>query len=192
MQVNKIEGSFGSIRRMRLLTEKTLDILDDAFHKLECQVPAPQWVQRNNGGTFRYSEKTVQQAIILKLARMVSGLRTARLLLENGFIQEQAAIQRILGEIAEDILFLVCALTIDELTTLHQRYLDAFYKEEFDDEDDPVTSEQKRAMVPRSKIQAYCPSSNKWDRCLVLLRECFAHHFHVTRRVVDSANDVSR
>ena len=29
-----------------------------------------------------------------------------------------------------------------------------------------------------------CPSSNKWDRCLVLLRECFAHHFHVTRRVV--------
>ena len=37
-----------------------------------------------------------------------------------------------------------------------------------------------------------CPSSNKWDRCLVLLRECFAHHFHVTRRVVDSANDVSR
>ena len=38
----------------------------------------------------------------------------------------------------------------------------------------------------------YCPSSNKWDRCLVLLRECFAHHFHVTRRVVDSANDVSR
>ena len=37
-----------------------------------------------------------------------------------------------------------------------------------------------------------CPSSNKWDRCLVLLRECFAHHFHVRRRVVDSANDVSR
>ena len=40
--------------------------------------------------------------------------------------------------------------------------------------------------------QDVCPSSNKWDRCLVLLRECFAHHFHVTRRVVDSANDVSR
>ena len=37
-----------------------------------------------------------------------------------------------------------------------------------------------------------CPSSNKWDRCLVLLRAYFAHHFHVTQRVVDSANDVSR
>ena len=37
-----------------------------------------------------------------------------------------------------------------------------------------------------------CPSSNKWDRCLVFLRACFAHHFHITRRVVDSANGVSR
>ena len=44
----------------------------------------------------------------------------------------------------------------------------------------------------RGLERAGCPSSNKWDRCLVLLRECFAHHFHVTRRVVDSANDVSR
>ena len=44
----------------------------------------------------------------------------------------------------------------------------------------------------RPALNKVCPSSNKWDRCLVLLRECFAHHFHVTRRVVDSANDVSR
>ncbi len=41
-------------------------------------------------------------------------------------------------------------------------------------------------------LRASCPSSNKWDRCLVLLRAYFAHHFHVTQRVVDSANDVSR
>ena len=41
-------------------------------------------------------------------------------------------------------------------------------------------------------IRDICPSSNKWDRCLVLLRECFAHHFHVTRRVVGSAIDVPR
>ena len=38
----------------------------------------------------------------------------------------------------------------------------------------------------------YCPSSNKWDRSDVRLSECFAHHFHVTRRIVDIANAVSR
>ena len=41
-------------------------------------------------------------------------------------------------------------------------------------------------------VSTSCPSSNKWDRCAVRLSECFAHHFHVMRRVVDSANDVPR
>ena len=39
---------------------------------------------------------------------------------------------------------------------------------------------------------AKCPSSNEWDRYAVKLSECSAHHFHITRRAVDSANDVSR
>jgi hypothetical protein len=37
-----------------------------------------------------------------------------------------------------------------------------------------------------------CPSSNKWNRSDVRLSECFAHHFHVTRRSVDIAIVVSR
>ncbi len=37
-----------------------------------------------------------------------------------------------------------------------------------------------------------CPSSNNWNRSTFRLSECFAHHFHVTRHAVGSANDVSR
>ncbi len=37
-----------------------------------------------------------------------------------------------------------------------------------------------------------CPSSNKWNRRNDYLMESSAHHFHITRRVVGSANDVSR
>jgi hypothetical protein len=37
-----------------------------------------------------------------------------------------------------------------------------------------------------------CPSSNKWNRRSVYLMESFVHHFQFTRRVVGSANDVSR
>ena len=40
-------------------------------------------------------------------------------------------------------------------TELHQRYLDAFYEEEFDKPEDPVASTQKRPMIPRKKIRAY-------------------------------------
>ena len=38
----------------------------------------------------------------------------------------------------------------------------------------------------------HCPSSNKWNRRSDYLVESFVPHYHITRRVVDSANDVSR
>ena len=37
-----------------------------------------------------------------------------------------------------------------------------------------------------------CPSSNKWNRRSVLLKEGFVPHGHVTQRIVDNANDVLR
>ena len=56
---------------------------------------------------FRCVEQSIYQAIILKLARVVSGLHAALLLLEHGHIQEQAMFHRIHDELDEDILFLV-------------------------------------------------------------------------------------
>lgn len=53
---------------------------------------------------FRYEEKTLLQALIQKLARMVSGLHAARLLCDNGFLQEQRALQRMLDEFHEDLV----------------------------------------------------------------------------------------
>lgn len=40
-------------------------------------------------------------------------------------------------------------------TELHQKYLAAFYQEEFDDPTNPIKSTQDRPMVPRKKIRAY-------------------------------------
>ena len=44
------------------------------------------------------------------------------------------------------------------------------------------------ALIPIAE----CPSSNKWNRRSNLLMESFVPHGHVTRRVVDSANDASQ
>ena len=78
----------------------------------------------------------------------------ARLLASTGFVQEQAALHRMLDEFNEDILLLVHGLLF-ELTPLHTEYLAAFYEEEFDKPDDPLASSQKRAMIPRQRIRAY-------------------------------------
>jgi len=129
--------------------------MEKAFRRMERQVPAPRRVPFRDGFVFRYREKSVEQALIQKLARVISGLNAASLLLDQGFVQEQGVLHRTIDELNDDILFLAAALTTDRITDLHERYLRAFYEEEFDNPNDPVASTQKRDMIARAKIRAY-------------------------------------
>lgn len=127
--------------------ERTVNILSQ-------RVPQPVRVPYKDGFVFRHLEKSVHQALVQKSARMVSTLLAARLLMEQGFLQEQASLQRILDEIEEDISFLSFSVIYNDKTPHHQMYLDEFFKEEFDT-DSALTSTQNRAMIPRKKIRAY-------------------------------------
>jgi hypothetical protein len=118
-------------------------------------VPPPQRVPILDSFAFRYAEKSIHQALVQKLARVISGLHAARILLEYGFLQEQSALQRMLDEFHEDITFLAYPVISNEITDLHYKYLEAFYEEEFDKPDDPASSTQKRPMMRREKIRSY-------------------------------------
>jgi len=136
------------------LYDQALNHMERTVHQLASRVPKPQKVPFKNSFVFRHVEKTVHQALVQKLVRLVSGLHAARMLMEAGFVQEQAALQRILDEITEDISFLSLSVILGEVTPLHQTYLDAFFQEEFDP-NDVVVSSSERTMVPRRKIRAY-------------------------------------
>lgn len=120
----------------------------------EARVPPPQRVRYKDSFVFRYSERKIEQAIVEKLARIVSGLHTARVLHQHGFFQEQAALQRMLDEFREDVMFLAFGAITNDVTELHHEYLTTFWEEEFDHED-PLRATQRRPMVPRRKIHAY-------------------------------------
>ena len=139
---------------MDQLYEQALTTMERFVDRLAKRVPPPQLVKHRGAFVFRHIEKLIGQAIVQKLVRMVSTLDAARLLQNHGFVQEQGALQRILDEIQEDILFLVFGVVFDDLTPLHKRYLDAFFEEEFDAVD-AIESSQKRDTVPRKKIRAY-------------------------------------
>lgn len=139
---------------MRSTFLQALDVLDHAFRRLELQVPAPVRQPWKDGFVFRYQERSIEQALIQKLARQISGLHAVDALILHGLSQEQGVIQRTLDEIGEDIHFLVLAVSDDELSPLHQRYLDDFWQEEFD-HPDPFKATQNRGMVPRKKIRAH-------------------------------------
>jgi hypothetical protein len=121
---------------------------------LASRVPAPVLVELHGRPLFRYKEQTIHQAVILKLARLVSNLGAAQLLLDNGFVQEQGALQRMIDEGDEDIEFLTLAIISNDITDLHERYLSAFWEEEFD-KPTAIESTQKRPSIRRSSVNAW-------------------------------------
>jgi hypothetical protein len=136
--------------------EIMLDLMDRTFRDFEKNMPdKPVTVELPFGEAFRYKEKAIYQALIQKLAKAQSTVRAAYCLLKNGYVQEQAILHRIIDELNEDILFLVYAVINDEVTNLHQRYLEAFWEEEIDESGKMLDSKQKRPMIPRKKIRAY-------------------------------------
>lgn len=140
---------------MDQLFDITLRYMGITLHAIEKRVPPPKPIPFKDGFVYRYVEKTIHQALVQKLARVVTGLHAARILLEHGFVQEQSALHRIVDEFQEDISFLAYAVFSDKITELHRQYLSAFYEEEFDKPESPIESTQKRPMVARKKIRAY-------------------------------------
>ena len=134
--------------------DEALAIMERGAHSLSIRVPQPQLILLFGNPVFRYVEKLPRQALVQKLARMVSSLSAAYLLMRKGFVQEQGAMQRILDELNEDITFLSYAIIYGSWSELHDRFLTAFYEEEFDDET-ALKSTQRRPMVNRSSIRAW-------------------------------------
>ena len=129
----------------------TLPEMDRALEDLVRLVPPAQQVKFKNGFVFRHAEKLTQQAIVQKLSRIPSGLRAAQILCDTGYFQEQGALQRIIDEISEDVIFLSLPILFGKEEDAHRNYLNAFFAEEFDPFSGNSISEQ-RPMVPRKKI----------------------------------------
>ena len=140
---------------MNEIYNKVLDAMDEGLSIFMKEVPRPKEVPYKNHFVYCYTEKSIHQAIILKLVRMISGLQATQLLAEHGFVQEQASLQRMLDEITESIEFLSYAAISGDITDLHEEYLKAFY-EEMD-----VESSRNRPMIPRRRLRQYIESMDR-------------------------------
>ena len=136
---------------MNEIYARIFERMEFTVHRLARSVPAPQLVQVRGRKVYRYEEKSPAQAIVQKLARLVSTLRATLLLLDHGFTQEVGMLKRVVDETQQDVFFLV--LGLQDLTPRHEAFLDDFYEEEFD-ADSAFASTQKRGMIPRRKIRA--------------------------------------
>jgi hypothetical protein len=66
--------------------DQTLQNMEECHGALAARVHQPKAVAYGDGYVFRYHERNVHQALVQKLARVISGLHAARLLLAHGFL----------------------------------------------------------------------------------------------------------
>ncbi|MEQ1577589.1 MAG: hypothetical protein ABL894_08050 [Hyphomicrobium sp.] len=111
---------------------KVLEAMAASHIRYVNAVPPPKRVSAPLGFNYRYVEQTYEQAIIQKLARIVTGLQSAHLLLDTGFLQEGATIQRGVDEASEDSDFLCFAKILGNPTANHEAFLRKFWSEETD------------------------------------------------------------
>ncbi len=133
---------------------EALDVLDAQLPRISNCVEPPILTMRNRVLVFRYQDQTVEQALVQKVARTVSGLHAALILLQAGHLQELRAIYRMQDEFADDIVFLGDIIVSGKTTKLHTKFLADFWTEEYDVDGNPFQSSQKRDRVSRDKIQA--------------------------------------
>ena len=136
---------------METLYDCAFACMETTVHGLAGLVPPPRLVKRASGHVYRYEEQSPEQAIVQKLARLVSTLRATRLLLDKGFVQEVGTLKRVLDEILEDVHFIVSGP--EDQNDRHGQFLKYFYEEEFDTET-ARASTQRRGTVSRQKIRA--------------------------------------
>ena len=63
---------------------KVPDAMDEGLLTFMKKVPEPQKEPFKNHFVYRYVEESIHQAIILKLVRLISGLRATQLLAQHG------------------------------------------------------------------------------------------------------------
>lgn len=140
---------------MAQLQHEAIQIMSDAFEKMEAAIAPPVRVPFSNSFLFRYENKGIHEALIQKLARYLSGLNAINSLLAFGYIQETAVLQRTLDEIQEDIFFLATAKTNGTHTDRHRKYLEAFYADAVTARSKGDVKIPKPNLLPRKKIRAH-------------------------------------
>jgi hypothetical protein len=134
---------------------EVLSEMVSAFRRLEQIVGVAEKIPHEKSFVYRFRSKGVREALVQKLARVISGLLSVRVLIEHGFLQEAGVLYRTLDEMHEDIVFLASAEANDAFTDRHAQYLEAFYSESLFDREPGKLRIPRPNSVPRKKIRAH-------------------------------------
>lgn len=129
--------------------------LEGAVRTFETVIGRPIYITEGSGGRFKYPTPSPQVLIVLKGARVVSGLNALAGLLQFGHTDEMGVIIRTVDDFLGEILFIEEAVKTGKPTTDQQRFIDQFFAEDdFSVEEMMATNAKRPPGVPLRSIQA--------------------------------------
>lgn len=147
-----------------------MDEMESMHLMLAASVSPPLLVEKAGRLVFRYPHEGAREALLQKLACVVSGLNASMLLLSHGFVQEAGVQARVLDDLNDDVRLLSKSIIVgdpgspDEDDAVGQgvvkaqavveRFLKSFYADVVADRRDPVKSLlKKRTRVVRKDVR---------------------------------------
>ena len=103
---------------------------------------------------FRHAQQSDLLLCYLKGVKLVSTLNAALVLFRHGYVQEIGALCRMADDFFLEIMFFIKPLGEDSPSKHQHRMFNDFFREEFENPDNPLNSAQDRDNVPRRKIYA--------------------------------------
>lgn len=116
--------------------------------------PKPALIDVSGQKQFRYEKHTVYHVAFLKGVRVVSGLNACLFLLTGGFIQEAMVLFRTLDDYLHEMLFIIENAESKVLDSRQNKFIEDFFREEFQNPNNPLLNETRRKTVPKRKIWA--------------------------------------
>ena len=162
-------------------------LLERAVNLFNKSIPQPLF-ETNMGGRFRYRDPDPIVFLVLKMARVVTGLYAALNLTKSGLFEDAGAICRIILECSHDIDFVMEGLTQDPFPLDKQEFVDSFFNNETRTPEEMLATMSKPATIPRKKVypsvgRLLSPENpDRQQRLAKVLEEAF-FQFILNRRI---------
>lgn len=128
------------------VTRSTIDELDGWLHRLATPVLPARKVQRDGRHRWELRERNAYALMIAKAVRMVSGIRAAMLLIDNGFLPESACLLRIVSDLSLEIVSVAEGELRGQPTKAQQDFVAEFFARRSPAGDSGPKQDKKRYM----------------------------------------------
>jgi hypothetical protein len=115
------------------LTRATMDRLDNWLMELAASLlplkETPVHLEHVSGVVYQFREESERALVIGKAVRMVSGIRAAMLLADQGYISECGTILRTVADFADEIICICDGVKSGQRTTAHKQFVEQYFME---------------------------------------------------------------